>query len=423
MSILGINKYKNSFAPPIKLKSEEVLSSPSKKYLIFFSDDKTESVVTFKEEIVFLSNRISSFEKKQNKIAESGETNKIRVLDRINAVVGTFTDNFVKELLKKKNNFQVTIDSKVKALDFMPSHNKGILSDKKCSWGLGPMGINSIEYPKGGQNVKIAILDTGFDFNHLKKDFKCRNLISHTLVGTSAQDNHGHGTHCIGIACGNQDENGIKFGVAYNSDIFVCKVLDDNGYGDQVDVIEGINWAISQGCKIISLSLGRKDKKNKAYKVAYEEVIKRAFENGAIVVCAVGNNSNRKRHIQKAIDSPSDSPSAIAVGGINIDQKISNYSNRAKTGLRQTIDFVAPADDIYSLWSRTAPNPSFYKTESGTSMAAPFVAGLVALYIEKYPTRSPQQIIETIIHDKPFKQGDWKVKDVGEGLIKASNIQ
>ena len=105
--------------------------------------------------------------------------------------------------------------------------------------------------------MKIAILDTGMDTSH--PDFAQRKIFTKNFVGDRMpfHDGVGHGTHCIGTACGpRQPPTGPGYGVAFESTIYAGRVLDDTGRGGDFNVLEGINWAIEQECAVISLSLG-----------------------------------------------------------------------------------------------------------------------------------------------------------------------
>ncbi|MEO0532191.1 MAG: S8 family serine peptidase, partial [Planctomycetota bacterium] len=95
------------------------------------------------------------------------------------------------------------------------------------TWGLHALGID--QSPLSGKGVKVAVLDTGFDLDH--PDFSGRNIVSQTFIGgQSVDDRNGHGTHCVGTACGPRDpSSGPGYGIAYESDIYVGKVLSNQG--------------------------------------------------------------------------------------------------------------------------------------------------------------------------------------------------
>ena len=105
---------------------------------------------------------------------------------------------------------------------------------------------------RSGKGIKVSVLDTGMDPRH--KDFKGRNMIGQSFVGQPVQDLNGHGTHCIGTSCGSSNPIGtkIRYGIAFDSEIFVGKVLTNSGSGSSAGVLAGMNWAIANRCEVIS---------------------------------------------------------------------------------------------------------------------------------------------------------------------------
>lgn len=128
-----------------------------------------------------------------------------------------------------------------------------LVDDDQSTWGLKAIGALSVAHT--GKGIRLAVLDTGMDMEH--PDFMGRSIVAKSFVpGESSQDGNGHGTHWVGTACGRIDENGRRYGVAPDVQIFVGKVLSNAGSGATGDVIKGIDWAIEAGCDIISMSLG-----------------------------------------------------------------------------------------------------------------------------------------------------------------------
>lgn len=182
------------------------------------------------------------------------------------------------------------------------------------TWGVQITQTINSKY--SGNGVKIAVLDTGFDIDH--PDFSGRTIQYKSFVPTETiDDKHGHGTHCIGIACGNTDSNGKRYGVANNSDIYAEKVLNNQGSGAQSWILNGINWAVRNNCEIISMSLGSRVYPGQGYDIAYERAAKFALDNGSLIVAASGNESRRSRGIFQPIGSPANCPSILAVAAID----------------------------------------------------------------------------------------------------------
>jgi subtilisin len=131
-------------------------------------------------------------------------------------------------------------------------------SDGATTWGLQATKVVSSRY--SGSGIKVAVLDTGLDLTH--PDFVGRTITSQSFItGEEVQDLQGHGTHCIGTSCGPLNppdpSSPMRYGIAYNAEIFVGKVLSNRGSGADGGILAGIDWAISNGCQIISMSLGR----------------------------------------------------------------------------------------------------------------------------------------------------------------------
>lgn len=274
------------------------------------------------------------------------------------------------------------------------------------TWGVEiTQAINS-HY--AGRGVKVAVLDTGFDAKH--HDFAGRNITTNSFVpDETAEDVHGHGTHCIGSACGGVDINGQQYGVAPESLIYAGKVLSNEGSGAQSWILNGITWASNNECKVISMSLGSQVFPGQSYDLAYERAAQFAVSKGAVLVAAAGNESRRSWNQFNPVGSPADCPSIISVAALDSELAVADFSNRAinPTGL---VDIAGPGVLIYSSW----PMPMRYRTISGTSMATPHVAGIVALLWEQNPEASPAEIIEKL--QSSAKELQLLPMDVGSGL-------
>jgi subtilisin family serine protease len=260
-------------------------------------------------------------------------------------------------------------------------------SDGTTSWGLQATKVVSSRY--GGLGIKVAVLDTGLDLNH--PDLVSRTITSQSFItGEEVQDLQGHGTHCIGTSCGllnpSDPSAPMRYGVAYNAEIFVGKVLSNRGSGADGGILAGIDWAISNGCQIISMSLGAATSLGDTYSEIYEEVAKRALSKGTLIIAAAGNESDRPSPANP-VGHPANCPSIMAVAALDKYLKIASFSNGSINPDGGGIDIAAPGVDVYSTWS-TDPRmvrpsrPSRYRTISGTSMATPHVAGIAALYAE-----------------------------------------
>ena len=275
------------------------------------------------------------------------------------------------------------------------------------TWGINITNVPQSLYT--GNNIKMAVLDTGFYINH--PDFTGRNITASSFVpNETINDLHGHGTHCIGVACGSSNLIGQRYGVAKDALVYVGKVLNNQGIGAQVWILNGMVWAANSGCKVVSMSLGSKVAPGQNYDIAYERAAQFALSKGAIVVAAVGNDSQRSINQFRPVSSPAHCPSILGVAALDTNLNVADFSNRQinPTG---RIDIAGPGVTIYSSWRM----PDRYKTISGTSMATAYVAGILALIWEKYPTAPPNQIINelrNLARNLPL----LSIDDVGIGL-------
>lgn len=210
-------------------------------------------------------------------------------------------------------------------------------------------------FPKLGANINIFILDTGINLKH--PEFQNLKIKS---FKKNAFDRNGHGSHVAGIAVGQGS------GFAHNSNIFIAKVVDDDGYSDDDSIFfEALNWSVKK-CRrgdshrcIINLSIGG------TFDIIQNNLIEHLDNMGVLIIAAAGNNTD-----DACKYSPSSSLGAFTITSVNIDKVLlSEFSNYGKC-----VDMAADGENIISAWSTNT-----YKALSGTSMAAPHVTGLAAL--------------------------------------------
>lgn len=284
------------------------------------------------------------------------------------------------------------------------------VDESESTWGLQATRV--VNSCSSGMGIKVAVLDTGFDLNH--PDFVGRVVVSKSFIpGEAVQDGNGHGTHCIGTACGSRAPGRLpRYGAAYEAEIYAGKVLSDRGSGTDSGILEGIEWAISNGCEIISMSLGAPTQIGTRYSPIYEAVAQRALQRGTLIIAAAGNESRRDLGIFNPVARPANSPSILAVGALDSDLQMARFSNRGLNPDGGQVDIAGPGVAVYSSW----PMPTQYRTISGTSMATPHVAGIAALHAERSGLRG-QDLWNLLM--KTARRLPLASEDVGVGLVQA----
>jgi len=254
------------------------------------------------------------------------------------------------------------------------------------------------EVEKGDTTVIIGIIDTGVDWGHPDLVDKIINT-GYDFVNddNDAMDDNGHGSHVAGIAAASTDNEVGIASIAWNCKILPVKVLQSNGYGTYSDVANGVTYAANNGANIINLSLG-------GYAESY--VLRDALENAyttAVIVAAAGNDGTT--HLPGTPWTPF-YPAAwsfvIGVGasGMFYDKQtdtwyegVASFSNG---GLNT--DLYAPGVNIYSTIPLFHPHSYSYASWNGTSMAAPFITGTVALIRSYYSDWSNELIHGQLIN-------------------------
>ncbi|GAA3001552.1 S8 family serine peptidase [Actinokineospora diospyrosa] len=238
-----------------------------------------------------------------------------------------------------------------------------------------------------GAGVTVAVLDTGVDQTH--PDLAGREVAERNFTpAPDAVDRIGHGTHVASIIAG----GGGKYrGVANGARLLDAKVLDDTGFGQDSWIIAGMEWAIGQGATIVNLSLGGQD--TPLLDPLEEAVNRLSAEHGTLFVVAAGNNG-----IPGTIGSPASADAALAVGAVERDDSIAQFSSRGPRVGDGAIkpDITGPGVGIIAAKAAEGrigdPAEPGYVRLSGTSMATPHVAGAAALLAQLHPRWTGAQL-------------------------------
>ncbi len=282
--------------------------------------------------------------------------------------------------------------------------------DEGSTWGL--QAVRVPESAHSGAGVRVAVLDTGFDLTH--PDFAGREPVTRSFIdGEAVQDGNGHGTHCIGTALGPlAPEDGPRYGIAHEGEIFAGKVLSNAGSGSDTQILAGIEWAVEQGCAVVSMSLGAPVAPGQAYSQVFERAARRAQDAGTLIVAAAGNESNRPASI-KPVGHPANCPSILAVAALDPNLRVASFSNRGLNPDGGQVDVAGPGVDVYSSW----PMPTRYRTISGTSMATPHAAGVAAQLAEANPEARGAALGRLLV--ATARRLDVSSADVGSGIVQA----
>ncbi|HAL73556.1 MAG TPA: peptidase S8/S53 subtilisin kexin sedolisin [Clostridiales bacterium] len=234
-------------------------------------------------------------------------------------------------------------------------------------WGIRQVGADSVHstYNNKGAGVKIAIIDTGVDYNH--PDLAGRYAGGYDFVNNDSNpmDDNNHGTHVAGTIAAVINEAGIV-GVAPEVSVYALKVLNRRGSGNFSDVIAALDWCVENGIQVTNNSFGSSTDPGISVQLAYDN----AYNAGVLHVASAGN-SGTSDGTGNTVGFPAQYESVIAVAATDSLNQRASFSS---TG--PAVELAAPGSNIYS----TIRNGS-YATYSGTSMASPHVAGTAALVI------------------------------------------
>lgn len=263
-----------------------------------------------------------------------------------------------------------------------------------ATWGLDRIDQRSrptdgtYTYDATGAGVTAYIIDTGLNYGHA--DFGGRASFGFDAFAGNGADCNGHGTHVGGTVAGN------AYGVAKGASLVAVRVLDCNGSGSTSGVIAGVDWVTQNARKpaVANMSLGG------SASTALDNAVRNSIAAGVTYAIAAGNSNRNACNY-----SPARTAEALTVGATDNADRRASFSNYGAC-----VDLFAPGVNITSAWYTSA---SATNTISGTSMAAPHVAGAAALYLEQNPGATPAQVGQALY--------DATTKDIVTSSSSANN--
>ncbi|WP_195913974.1 S8 family serine peptidase [Planomicrobium sp. YIM 101495] len=263
--------------------------------------------------------------------------------------------------------------------------------------------------PYTGKGVRVAVLDTGIATDH--PDLKLAGGVCTAAVcadGIPYDDNEGHGTHVAGIIAAQKNNKGI-IGIAPGVELYAIKTMNNRGAGSTTQVAKGVEWAIQNDIDILNMSISIKIDDR-----PLEMMLKRAYDEGMIIVSAAGNEGWEVK--PSTVTYPGKYSTVIAVGGLD-----GEWKREANSSYGPEVEISAPGQLVYStyptgldIWDDKQDG---YRRLTGTSMAAPHVSAIMAIYKEQYPglanTKYREMIKQTALDIGKTGRDD----ETGQGIV------
>ncbi len=258
--------------------------------------------------------------------------------------------------------------------------------------------------------VLVAVLDTGVQVSHPDLQQRIEGCQDFThKSGTKdneCEDVNGHGTHVAGIIAADGGKDGLgMIGMEPSAKLLVLKVCDETGLCWADDVASAIRSAAEDGAQIITVSVG-----SDSESALVRDAVEMASKKGALIVAAAGNDGS----YSGSLDYPANYAGTVSVGAVDSFGSVPDWSSRGnnsstKLGIRENgdLDFAAPGVDVESTW-----NNGGYAVLSGTSMAAPHIAGLASRLWDskaKNSAESVRSLLEKLASDSETERAGFGI--------------
>jgi len=370
-------------------------------------------------------------------------------------VVDTFFNNKYAKIITPKVLLDIAVTKEVKENDLVEyvEPNYVYRIDKTPndplftkSWGLKNIGQSDVRGPgtvgvdvnvekawdltTGSKNVVVAVIDTGVDYTHpdLKENMWVNEAEANGKAGVDddgngyvddvygynfsgatptadPKDDHGHGTHCAGVIGASGDDGKGLVGVNWNTRIMAVKFLSASGSGSTDGAIKAVEYAVKNGASVLSNSWG-----GGGFSQALRDVIETSNKAGSVFVAAAGNNSSSNDQTP-TYPASYDVANIISVAAIDNNANLARFSNFGKN----RVHVAAPGVNVYS----TVLNGA-YENMSGTSMATPHAAGVIAL-LRSYDDKLTNLEVKERIIATATKTTKLKNKVRSSGYVNAYN--
>lgn len=258
------------------------------------------------------------------------------------------------------------------------SFQRHLVSQSSATWGLDRIdqlwGLDAVyRYNETGSGVRAYVVDTGILATHVELGGRVLGGYSAISDGYGTSDCNGHGTHVAGII------GSTTYGVAKSVSLVPVRVLDCAGAGSLSSVIAGLDWIVKNAVKpaVVNMSLGGRASNS------LDAAVGNTIASGIPVVVAAGNSG-----ADACQYSPARVPTALTVGATTNADLRASYSNYGSC-----LDVFAPGSSIPSLWVSSVLAT---RTASGTSMASPHVAGVLAMALQNNGTATPAELVDMV---------------------------